>query len=278
MITDRIPLAAVLGHPVIHSRSPQLHGYWLRARDLAGHYVPIDVAPADLHSVVEAMPRMGFVGCNVTIPHKEAIMEIADEVSDRAARIGAANTLTFRTDGSVFADNTDGIGFLENLRLNAPGWEASAGPAAIFGAGGAARAVIVALLDSGAPAIRIMNRSGDRAEALRNEFGDRIAVVDWMDSHALLEGAATVTNTTALGMTGHPRFPVPLDGISSEAVATDLIYAPLETDFLRDAAGRGCRTVDGLGMLIHQAVPGFERWFGHRPAVDSAVRSAVLAA
>ncbi len=278
MSTDRIPLVAVLGHPVVHSLSPKLHAYWLRAYGLAGHYVPIDVAPGDLSYVTDAMQRMGFVGCNVTIPHKEAMLEIADAASDRSSRIGAANTVSFLADGTVFADNTDGIGFLENLRHNAPGWEASAGPAAIFGAGGAARAVIVALLDAGAPELRIMNRSRERADALRREFGDRIVVMEWMEGRALLSGAATIANTTSMGMTGHPPFPMSLDGVSKEAVATDLIYAPLETGFLRDARGRGCRTVDGLGMLLHQAAPGFERWFGRRPDVDSALRAAVLAA
>ena len=273
----RIPVAAVIGSPVAHSRSPRLHGYWLRRYYIAGHYVPLDVAPADLEAVIRALPKAGFVGCNVTIPHKEAILGLADTVTDRAALIGAANTLVFRRDGRIWADNTDGYGFTANLRQNAPHWTPTEGPAAVIGAGGAARAVIAALLEVGVPEIRLANRTKARAEALRTEFGAKIIVHDWVQAGNMLEDALTVVNTSSLGMVGKPEFRVPLDAMSSRATVTDLVYAPLKTRLLTEAEEMGCTTVDGLGMLLHQAVPGFERWFGKKPDVDQATRDAVLA-
>jgi shikimate dehydrogenase len=278
MSRPSIPLAGVIGAPVAHSRSPALHGYWLRRYGLKGFYVPLEVAQADLEDVLRAMPKMGFVGANVTIPHKETALRLADIVSDRAALIGAANTLIFRTDGKIHADNTDGYGFLENLRQGAPGWRADAGPCAVLGAGGAARAVVASLLEAGAEEIRITNRTRNRAEALRAEFGTKVVVYDWVQAGNALEEAATVVNTTSLGMEGKSEFRVPLDGLSPEAVVTDLVYTPLDTALLVRAREIGCRTVDGLGMLLHQAVPGFERWFGVKPEVDAALREAVLAA
>lgn len=274
----RVPLAAVLGSPVAHSRSPALHGYWLKRYGIRGHYVPIDVAPGDLRDVLAMMPRMGFVGCNVTIPHKEEALRLADVISDRAALIGAANTLIFRKDGKIQADNTDGAGFIANLRQHAPRWAPSAGPATIFGAGGAARAVVAALIEVGVPEIRVMNRTRARADALRSDFGAKVVAVDWTQAPALIEDAATVVNTTSLGMTGKADFTQSLDRINPAALVTDLVYTPLKTQFLIEAEERGCQTVDGLGMLLHQAAPGFERWFGHRPEVDDATRAAVLAA
>jgi shikimate dehydrogenase len=272
----RIPLAGVIGHPIAHSRSPALHGFWLKRYGIKGHYIPMDVAPLDLRQVLETLPKLGFVGVNVTIPHKEAILQIADVISDRAALIGAANTLIFRNDGRIHADNTDGAGFIANLRQNAPYWNPTAGPAAIFGAGGAARAVIAALIEVGVPEIRIANRTRPRAQALRSDFGAKISVYDWVQAPNMLEGAATVINTTSLGMAGKADFRVPLDALESGALATDLVYNPLKTQFLLEAEARDCTIVDGLGMLLHQAAPGFERWFGQRPEVDEATRNAVL--
>jgi shikimate dehydrogenase len=275
-IPDRVPLAGVIGHPVAHSRSPRLHRHWLRRYGLPGHYVPLDVGSEDLEEVLRAMPRMGFVGANVTIPHKETAVRLCDLVTDRAALVGAVNTLIFRDDGKIHGDNTDGYGFLANIRQSAPSWQPKAGPAAVFGAGGASRAVIVALLEAGVPELRLANRSRPRAEALRSEFGARITVVDWTRAAHMLEGAATVVNTTSLGMTGHTEFRVPLEKLEVGALVADLVYQPLETEFLAQARARGCRAVDGLGMLLHQAVPGFERWFGRRPEVDDELREAVL--
>ncbi|WP_209834381.1 shikimate dehydrogenase [Ruegeria sp. HKCCE3926] len=277
-MTDyRVPLAGVIGHPIGHSRSPKLHGHWLKTYGLAGHYIPMDVAPADLETVLRTLPRAGFVGANVTVPHKEAALKIADHASDRATVIGAVNTLVFREDGSIHADNTDGYGFMENLRTGAPDWNAKDGPAVVFGAGGAARAVLQALSDAGVPEILLTNRTRARADHLKEEFGQRIRVVDWVQAGNVIENAELVVNTTSLGMQGQPELRVPLDGLQPGAVVTDLVYAPLKTRLLQTAEQAGCTAVDGLGMLLHQAVPGFERWFGVRPEVDADARAAALA-
>lgn len=276
MTDEKIPLAGVIGSPVAHSKSPQLHRHWLRQYGLSGYYIPMDVSTDDLAGVIHALPRAGFVGVNITVPHKEAIMEIADLATDRATLIGAANTLKFRSDGKIHADNTDGYGFIENLRQGAPNWDPKSGPAAVLGAGGAARAVVAALLDAGVPEILIANRTRVRAEALQKDFGTRLKVVEWVQAGNMLEEAATVVNTTSLGMMGMPSLRVPLDGLQRGTTVTDLVYAPLQTRFLQTAEEMGCVTVDGLGMLIHQAVPGFERWFGTRPEVDAAARAAIL--
>lgn len=276
MTDQRIPLAGVIGSPISHSRSPALHGHWLKLYGIRGFYIPMDVAQSDLAEVLRTLPKLGFVGVNVTIPHKETVLALADVVTDRAALIGAANTLIFRKDGRIHADNTDGYGFIANLRQNAPSWQPETGPAAVFGAGGAARAVIASLIEVGVPEIRIANRTRQRAETLRHEFGAKLEVYDWVQAGNMVEDAATVVNTTSLGMVGKPEFRVPLDGLSPAAVVTDLVYTPLRTQFLEQAAAQGCITVDGLGMLLHQAAPAFERWFGQRPEVDAATRAAVL--
>lgn len=274
----RIPLAGVIGHPVAHSRSPALHGHWLKRYGIKGHYIPMDIAPADLAEALKMLPKLGFVGINVTIPHKETILKLADVVTDRAALIGAANTLIFRKDGKIHADNTDGAGFMANLRQHAPHWQPSDGPVALFGAGGAARAVIAALIEVGVPEIRIANRTRLRAEVLRHDLGAKLIVYDWVHAGDMLEGAALVINSTSLGMTGKPDLRLPLNALERGAVATDLVYTPLMTPFLTEAKSRGAHIVDGLGMLLHQAAPGFERWFNHRPEVDDATRAAVLSA
>ena len=276
MSQNKIPLAGVIGSPVAHSKSPRLHGHWLRRYALRGYYIPMDISAQNLETAMKALPKLGFVGVNVTLPHKERILTLADVVSDRAALIGAANTIVFRADGKVHADNTDGFGFIENLKQGAPDWDPAAGPAAIIGAGGAARAVITALLDAGVQEIRLSNRTKTRAEALRQEFGTRIDVFDWVHAGNMLEGAATIINASSLGMEGHAELRIPLDAIGKDAVVTDLVYTPLETHLLAHARSIGCRTVDGLGMLLHQAVPGFERWFGMKPEVDEDLRKAVL--
>ena len=276
-MSDRtIPLAAVIGSPIAHSRSPALHRHWLQRYVIPGHYVPMDVSQDDLPQVIRTMPKMGFVGANVTIPHKETVLALADLVTDRAALIGAANTLIFRKDGKIHADNTDGYGFIENLRSNAEGWAPKSGPAAVFGAGGAARAVLASLLEIGVPEIRLANRTRARADSLQNEFGAKVKVFDWVQAGNMLDGAMTVVNASSLGMVGKPDFRVPLDALSPKAVVTDLVYTPLETALLQHAREAGCTVVDGLGMLIYQAAPAFERWFGIRPEVDDATRRVVL--
>ena len=276
MTLAKIPLAGVIGHPIAHSKSPMLHGYWLKHYGINGHYIPLDVAPEHLEATLRQMPKMGFVGANVTIPHKERALEIADQVTDRATLIGAANTLIFLEDGKILADNTDGYGFIQNLRQNAPDWDPASGPAVVLGAGGAARAVIASLLDVGVPEILLTNRTRTRADQLREDFGARVKVVEWVQAGNVVEDGATLVNTTSLGMTGKPELRVPLDGLRKETLVTDLVYAPLQTDLLNAAKSKGCMTVDGLGMLLHQAVPGFERWFGPRPEVTPELRRVML--
>ena len=276
MSLNRIPLAGVIGSPIAHSKSPALHTHWLKTLGIAGHYIPIDVAQEDLEHIVKTLPKMGFVGVNVTVPYKEKVMDFADLVTDRAALIGSANTLIFRKDGKIHADNTDSYGFIQNLRQKAPDWDPKAGPAAILGAGGAARAVIAALVEVGVPEILISNRTKARAEKLKTDFGKRLRVVDWVQAGNMLEEAATVINTTSLGMVGKPPLRVPLDGLQKGTLVTDLVYAPLMTHLLNEANEAGCVTVDGLGLLLHQAVPAFERWFGVRPQVTDETRAAVL--
>lgn len=276
MSETKIPLAGVMGHPIAHSKSPALHAYWLRTYGIRGFYIPMDVAENDVKAALKALPKLGFVGINVTIPHKERVLGLADLITDRAALIGAANTLIFRPDGKIHADNTDGYGFIENLRQNAPGWTADAGPVAVLGAGGAARGVVASLVETGATEVRIANRTRPRAEALRADFGPRVVVYDWAQCHSMFEGAALVVNTTSLGMDGQEEARLPLDALAPGTIVTDVVYTPLMTPLLTAAAERGCRVVDGLGMLLHQAVPGFERWFGRRPEVDEATRAAVL--
>jgi shikimate dehydrogenase len=275
-MTNKIPLAGVIGTPITHSKSPEIHGYWLKKYNIAGAYIPMDVNTSNLKEVLKVLPKAGFVGVNITIPHKETVLELADLVTDRATLIGAANTLIFRKDGKIHADNTDGYGFLENLKSGAPNWNPSAGPATVLGAGGAARAVISSLLDSGVPEILLTNRTKIRAESLAENFGNRVKVIDWVQAGNILEGSALVVNTTALGMVGKKEMRIPLDGLSINTIVTDLVYTPLETDLLSTARQIGCVTIDGLGMLLHQAVPGFERWFGLRPTVDNDTRAIAL--
>jgi shikimate dehydrogenase len=276
MSDAKIPLAGVIGHPIAHSRSPQLHGHWLRKYAIKGHYVPLDIKADDFERLVRTLPSLGFVGANVTLPHKQAALEIADLVTDRAKLIGAANTLVFRKDGQIHADNTDGYGFMQNLLQSAPKWNPTLGPALVLGAGGAARAVLASLLDIGVPEIFISNRTRERAEILKADFGEKITVVEWVQAGNAMEAVKTVVNTTSLGMVGKQEMRVPLDALAPGMLVCDLVYTPLQTKLLRAATEAGATPVDGLGMLLHQAVPAFERWFGIRPEVDDALRAAVL--
>jgi shikimate dehydrogenase len=270
-------IAGIVGHPIGHSRSPALHGHWLKRHQINGHYVPLDIAPQHFESAIRALPKLGFKGINVTIPYKETILSLADKVSDRAALIGAANTISFREDRGIYADNTDGYGFRTNLEQSAPDWSARSGPALVLGAGGASRAVLAALVQAGAPEIRLANRTKSRAETLRDRFGARITVVDWIAAEEAMSGAATIVNTTSLGMTGQPEMTLGFRHAPGDTLVTDIVYNPLRTPFLRAAQEEGLRTVDGLGMLLHQAAPGFEHWFSVSPTVDEDLRQGVLA-
>ncbi len=270
------PLAGVIGFPIAHSKSPVLHGYWLRELGIQGYYVPLQMSQAEFVGGLRSLPKLGFKGVNITLPHKIPALGLADSVTDRAALIGAANTLTFKDDGSIRADNTDGYGFIQNLRQNAPDWDARKGPALVLGAGGASRAIVSALLTEGVTELRLTNRTRGRAEMLADQFGAKVQVVDWNRASDAMDGAMTIVNTTSLGMDGQPALPVVLDAAPKDTLVTDIVYTPLLTDFLAAAQARGLETVDGLGMLLHQGVPGFENWFGARPEVTDGLRNAVL--
>ncbi len=276
MVSGKARVAGVMGWPVSHSRSPRLHGFWLRQYGIDGAYVPLPVRPEDFTAAVRALPKLGFAGANVTVPHKEAALAACDEVTPLARRIGAVNTLVCRPDGSLFGDNTDGFGFLENLRAGCPGWRADAGPAVVLGAGGAARAIVAALLDAGCPRVRLTNRTRERAADLAADLGGAIEVVAWEERSAALASAGLLVNTTTLGMTGAPPLDIALDPLPAAALVTDIVYAPLMTDLLLRAQARGHAVVDGLGMLLHQGRPGFEYWFGIRPEVTAELRAVVL--
>ncbi len=277
MTDERPRLAGVCGFPIGHSKSPVLFAHWFREYAIAGHYVPLLVAPDDFQKVLRSLPLAGFRGVNVTVPHKQAALALADRASEAARAIGAANTLTFHPEGAIEADNSDAFGFLANLRDGAPGWDPRAGSAVLLGAGGAARAAAWVLLDAGVPELRIVNRTRARAEELRRHFGERVTTVDWSERDAALDGAATIVNSTSLGMLAKPPLEIRLDAAPPGALVTDMVYNPLTTPLLAAARARGMPTVDGLGMLLHQARPGFRAWFGRDPAVTPALREACLA-
>ena len=270
-------LAGVIGYPIGQSRSPRLHGYWLNRYGLKGYYTPLSVRPGNLDDAFRALPKLGFRGVNVTMPHKIAALQLADTVTDRASLIGAANTMFFKPDGSIRADNTDGYGFIQNIRQSAPNWNPKLGATLVIGAGGASRAVVAALLGEGAPKIMLANRTRQRAEMMTEDFGGKVEVIDWNRTADAMEGAMTIVNATSMGMVNQPELPFSLDAAPKGALVTDLVYSPLETPFLAAARARGLQVVDGLGMLLHQGVPGFESWFGQRPEVDDDLRAHMLA-
>nr|WP_192912521.1 shikimate dehydrogenase [Paracraurococcus ruber] len=270
MLSGHARLAGILGWPVAHSRSPRLHGHWLRRHGVDGTYVPLPVRPERFAEAVRSLADLGFRGANVTIPHKEAAFAVCDRVDPTAHRAGAVNTLVFR-DGAIQGSNTDGWGFLRHCEDAVPGWTPAAGPVVVLGAGGSARAIAAALLDAGCPGITLVNRTPARAEALARALGGPISVAD----RAPLEGAAMLVNTTSLGMQGQPPLALDLAPLPAGAVVADIVYVPRETPLLAAARARGLATVEGLGMLLHQARPGFEAWFGVTPQVDDELRQVV---
>lgn len=274
--SGKAKVAGVIGWPVSHSLSPRLHGYWLDHYRIDGAYVPMAVSPERLIDAVRALPALGLRGANVTVPHKETVFAALDRVTERARRIGAVNTIIVAEDGTLAGDNTDGFGFMQNVLTAAPAWMPASGPAVVVGAGGAARAIVVSLLDAGVPELRLTNRSSARAEALADEIGGPIRVVAWDDRAAALSDAGFLVNTTTQGMVGHPPLDLPLNALPTDALVTDIVYTPLITPLLAEAERRGNITVDGLGMLLHQARPGFDAWFGHVPEVTPALRRFVL--
>lgn len=269
-------LAGVMGWPVGHSRSPRLHGYWLEHYGIDGAYVPLPVRPEDFSDALQALPKLGFAGVNITVPHKEEAAHLVDILEPFAKRVGAVNTIVVGPDDHLEGRNTDGFGFIANLKTGAENWRPDSGPALVLGAGGAARAVCAALLDEGVPEVRLVNRSPERAHQLAEEIGGSFRLISWEEREAAAEGVGLLVNTTTLGMSGAPPLDFRLDALSRHALVTDIVYAPLETDLLRRARIRGNPVVDGIGMLLHQARPGFQAWFGRLPDVTDALRTFVL--
>ena len=268
--------ACIIGHPVKHSRSPMIHGFWLKGFGLEGSYEREDVTPDALEAFLRGLAARGYVGGNVTIPHKEAAFGTVDRRTARAEALGAVNTVWFE-DGLLWGDNTDVTGFLANLDDRAPGWDDGLDKAVVLGAGGAAAAIVAGIKERGAKRILVANRTAEKTEALIRRFGSVVEAAAWPPSAATFAAAGLLVNTTSLGMDGKPGLDIDLAGLPAQAVVTDAVYVPLETELLANAAARGLRTVDGLGMLLHQAVPGFERWFGRRPVVTPELRALVEA-
>jgi shikimate dehydrogenase len=275
-LTGASAVAGVFGWPVNHSRSPRLHGYWLRKYGIDGAYVPFATHPSKLEQAIRALPALGFRGGNITLPHKERALDHVDAVTPVAKRIGAVNTLIVREDGSILGDNTDGYGFLAHLIATRPEWSGDKGPAVVLGAGGAARAVVVALLEAGVPEIRLVNRTTRRAEELAAAIGGPITVKAGDERGLAFKDAALLVNSTNLGQAGQAPLDVALDHLPTEALVYDIVYTPLMTELLKAAQARGNPIVDGIGMLLHQATPGFAAWFGREPEVTPELRSFVL--
>lgn len=270
-------LAGVMGWPVAHSRSPTLHNHWITQYGLRGAYVLLPVQPEKLELALRGLPALGFAGCNLTIPHKVAAMPLVDRVDALATRIGAINTIVVEADGSLTGLNTDGYGYIQSLLDAQPAWRADAAPIAVIGAGGAARAVIASLIERGATDIRLTNRSGAKAHDMAQEFGLPVRAVAWEDRHDALADVALLVNTTNQGMHGQPALDLSLERLPGGALVSDVVYVPLETPLLAAARLRGNTVVNGLGMLINQARPAFEAWFGVRPDISPELLAKVQA-
>jgi shikimate dehydrogenase len=274
---DRFLLAGVMGWPVMHSRSPKLHNYWFEKHGLAGTYVPLAIRPEGIEAALRALPALGFAGCNLTIPHKETALKVVDHADEKARRIGAISCVTVRGDGSLVGTNNDIYGFVENLREAFPDWQAAKGPVAVMGAGGAARAVVYGLIEMGVPEVRLCNRTFARSVTLAQEIGGPITPVDWADRQRTLEGATLLVNTTSQGMVGNPPLDLSLERLPRGACVCDIVYIPGETPLLAAARARGHRTVNGLGMLLHQGRPAWRDWFGIDVQVTAELRALIEA-
>ncbi len=274
---DRFLLAGVMGYPVMHSRSPRLHNYWLARYGLAGTYLPLAIEGERLAAALRALPALGFSGCNLTIPHKEAALGLVDTLDPLAQRIGAVNCIVVRQDGTLAAYNYDAFGFIESVREAQPRWRTDGGPVVVIGAGGGARAVLAGLLEAGAREIRLTNRTPARAQTLANNMGAAITTVPWHEREHALIGAAMLVNTTNQGMVGEPALDLSLAPLPRNALVYDIVYVPRETPLLLAARMRGNPTVNGLGMLLHQARPAFHAWFGIMPEITPELRAMIEA-
>lgn len=280
-LSGKAMLAGVMGWPISHSKSPRLHGYWLREHHIDGIYVPLAVNPEQIEQALRALPVLGFRGCNLTIPHKELAMKVVDHIDPLALRVGAVNTVVVREDHTLEGYNTDVFGFAENLKRAGFSGASENKSATVLGAGGAARAIMVALQDMGITDIRIVNRNVGRAETLAASLAlpaCKFTVFGWDRCEKAVEGSRLLVNSTSLGMTGQPPLEIDVTPLAQGAWVTDAVYAPLETALLAQARQKGFQTVDGLGMLLHQARPGFKAWFGVDPQVTPALRQHVLGA
>ncbi len=271
------PKAGVMGWPVDHSRSPVLHGFWLKTYGLEGSYLRLPVAPEQLGAALGELHEKGFSGVSLTVPHKETAIAFLNGITAEARHIGAVNTVFLTADGKLLGTNTDAYGFITNLATAAPAWRPDAGPAVVLGAGGAARAVCYALQNAGVPEIRVINRTLPRAEVLATALGPPLRLLPWEKMTGALKDAALLVNTTTLGMKGQPALEIDLGPLPPSAVVNDIVYVPLETPLLAAARARGNPVVDGLGMLLYQAQPSFTGWFGVRPEVTPELRAHVLA-
>ena len=269
-------LAAVLGHPISHSKSPRMHRHWLKTNEISGDYFAIDIPPQRFSETLKVLITAGVVGFNVTVPHKEKALALSDQRSATAEKIGAANTLVIDANGKINADNTDGHGFIANLRSHCKYWAPEAGPALVLGAGGASRAILVALLEAGAPKIYLSNRTQQRALDVASQLSPLIEVISWDHKEKYLTKIVTLVNTTSLGMTGKPPLKINISKINSATLVSDIVYAPIETHLLTQAKTLGCTVVGGIGMLLNQGVPGFEAWFGIRPVVNAEIEALVI--
>ena len=277
MSDQKFVLTGVMGWPVAHTRSPAIHNHWIAQYGLKGAYVQLPVQPQNLEAAIRGLPALGFAGCNITVPHKVNAMQLMDTLHPAARRVAAINTVVVQADGSLLGMNNDGYGYIQSLRDAQPGWRGDAGPALVVGAGGAARAIVVALLDEGVPEVRLCNRTQEKAQALKDAFGDRVTVVPWADRNSAMAGVRLLVNTTTQGMHGQPALDVALDDLPAEAMVSDAIYIPLETPLLAAARQRGHQTVNGLGMLLNQARPAFQAWFGVQPELTPGLIAAVQA-
>ena len=277
MSDPKFVLAGVMGWPVAHTRSPAIHNHWIAQYGLKGAYVQLPVQPQNLEAAIRGLPALGFAGCNITVPHKVNAMQLMDTLHPAARRVAAINTVVVQADGSLLGMNNDGYGYIQSLRDAQPDWRGDAGPALVMGAGGAARAIVVALLDEGVPEVRLCNRTQEKAQALKDAFGDRVTVVPWADRNSAMAGVRLLVNTTTQGMHGQPALDVALDDLPAEALVSDAIYIPLETPLLAAARQRGHQTVNGLGMLLNQARPAFQAWFGVQPELTPGLIAAVQA-
>ncbi len=277
MISGSARLAGVAGWPISHSRSPRLHNFWLQAYGIDGAYLPLAIKPEDFELAVRTLPKLGFAGCNVTMPHKEAALRAVDRVDVTARRIGAVNTIVVADDGSLDGSNTDAFGFLQALHEGAPALDVARGRAVLIGAGGAAKAIAVALLDAGVSALVVLNRTEARAHALVEARESGITVGAWTERAAYLADANLLVNSTTQGMQGQPALDLVLDDLAVDAVVMDAVYTPLTTPLLAAARAPSNAIVEGVGMLLHQARPGVVAWDGHEPVVDQPLRDHILA-